>query len=193
MKLFFLLVGRIVSINELVSSLELPAEDIQNIVENMKIEYKLTNRGIEIIDINNGYQLCTKKQLHQYIYPILDKRGKPNLSNAALETLAIIAYNPNITRPEIESIRGVNCDATIYKLLEYELIEEAGKLDAPGKPTMYKTTNNFLRLFGYSKLEDLPALPKYKIDENEQIVIEDVIEQDQKDIKVLEQGTDSIE
>lgn len=193
MKLFFLLVGRIVSINELVSSLELPAEDIQNIVENMKIEYKLTNRGIEIININNGYQLCTKKQLHQYIYPILDKRGKPNLSNAALETLAIIAYNPNITRPEIESIRGVNCDATIYKLLEYELIEEAGKLDAPGKPTMYKTTTNFLRLFGYSKLEDLPALPKYKIDENEQIVIEDVIEQDQKDIKVLEQGTDSIE
>ena len=159
----------------------------------MKIEYKLTNRGIEIININNGYQLCTKKQLHQYIYPILDKRGKPNLSNAALETLAIIAYNPNITRPEIESIRGVNCDATIYKLLEYELIEEAGKLDAPGKPTMYKTTTNFLRLFGYSKLEDLPALPKYKIDENEQIVIEDVIEQDQKDIKVLEQGTDSIE
>lgn len=193
MKLFFLLVGRIVSINELVSSLELPAEDIQNIVENMKIEYKLTNRGIEIININNGYQLCTKKQLHQYIYPILDKRGKPNLSNAALETLAIIAYNPNITRPEMESIRGVNCDATIYKLLEYELIEEAGKLDAPGKPTMYKTTTNFLRLFGYSKLEDLPDLPKYKIDENEQIVIEDVIEQDQKDIKVLEQGTDSIE
>ena len=98
-----------------------------------------------------------------------------NLSQAALETLAIIAYNPKITRAEIESIRGVNSDGTIYKLLEYNLIESAGKLDAPGKPTMYSTTSNFLKLFDLKSLEELPDLPKYKVDENEQIVIDDIV------------------
>ena len=82
--------------------------------------------------------MCTKKEYYEYIYPILDKRSKPNLSNAALEILAIIAYNSGVTKAEIEMIRGVNSDATIYKLLEYNLIEEAGKLDAPGRPMTYR-------------------------------------------------------
>ena len=92
-----------------------------------------------------------------------------------METLAIIAYNPKITRAEIEAIRGVNSDATIYKLLEYNLIEDAGKSDLPGKPTVYQTTKEFLKTFGISTLDELPELPRYKIDENEQIVIEDVM------------------
>ena len=155
--------GRIVKEDELILSLELPAEDIKNIIELMKIDYE--NRGIEIIKIGNGYQLCSKKEYAEYIYPVIDKRLKPNLSNAALETLAIIAYNPKVTRAEIEAIRGVNADASIYKLLEFGLIEVAGKLDAPGRPTIYKTTDEFLRMFGYSSLDELPELPKYKIDE----------------------------
>ena len=130
----------------------------------------------ELIKINNSYQLCTKTKLHEYIYPIIDKRTKPNLSNAALETLAIIAYNPRATRPEIEAIRGVNSDGTIYKLLEYGLIEEAGKADLPGRPTTYKTTQEFLKMFGYSNLNKLPELPRYKLDSNRQIVIDDLIE-----------------
>lgn len=166
--------GRIVKIEELVLSLELSAEEIKDIIESMKSDYQ--NRGIEIIKIDNGYQLCSKKEYAEYIYPILDKRVKPNLSNAALETLAIIAYNPKITRAEIEAIRGVNADASIYKLLEFGLIEVAGKLDAPGRPTIYKTTDEFLRMFGYSSLEELPELPRYKLDENKQIVIDDLIE-----------------
>lgn len=93
-----------------------------------------------------------------------------------METLAIIAYNPKITRSEIENIRGVNSDGTIYKLLEFNLIEEAGKMDAPGRPTMYKTTKDFLKVFGVSSLDELPKLPKYKLDENEQIVIDEIIE-----------------
>ena len=116
-----------------------------------------------------------KKELYDYIYPILDKRSKPNLSNASLETLAIIAYNPKITRAEIESIRGVSADACIYKLLEYGLIEEGGKADLPGKPMTYVTTNEFLKMFGYSSLNDLPELPRYKLDENQQIVIDDLV------------------
>lgn len=166
--------GRPVSQKELVLALEIPEDDIDSIIKNMQEEYK--NRGIEIIKIENSYQLCTKKELYEYIYPVLDKRTKPNLSNAALETLSIIAYNPKITRAEIEAIRGVSADACVYKLLEYGLIEEAGKIDLPGKPMSYKTTSDFLRMFGYTSLEDLPELPKYKLDENKQIVIDDLIE-----------------
>ena len=169
--------GRPVTKNEIMLALEISKEDIENIVKSMQEEYKNENRGIELIKIDDSYQLCTKKELHQYIYPVLDKRNKPNLSNAALETLAIVAYNPKITRAEIESIRGVSADACVYKLLEYGLIEEAGKIDLPGKPMSYKTTNEFLRMFGYSSLEELPELPRYKLDENKQIVIDDIIEE----------------
>ena len=142
------------------------------------------NRGIELIKINNSYQLCTKKELYEYVYPILDKRTKPNLSTASLETLAIIAYNPKITRAEIENIRGVSADACVYKLLEYGLIEEAGKLDLPGKPMSYQTTDEFLRMFGFSSLEELPELPRYKLDENKQIVIDDLINNEQEEQKI---------
>ena len=158
----------------------LPKEDVENIIQSMIEDYKQDSRGIEIIKIDDSYQLCTKKELHDYLYPILDKRAKPNLSNASLETLSIIAYNPRITRAEIESIRGVSADACIYKLLEFGLIEESGKSDLPGKPMTYKTTNEFLKMFGYSSLNDLPELPKYKMDENQQIVIDDLIEENNK-------------
>lgn len=169
--------GRPVSEKELMLSLEISEEDIENIIGNMQEEYREQARGIEIIKIDHSYQLGTKKELQDYIYPILDKRNKPNLSNAALETLAIVAYNSKITRAEIEAIRGVSADACVYKLLEYGLIEEAGKIDLPGKPMSYQTTAEFLRMFGYTSLEDLPDLPRYKLDENKQIVIDELIEQ----------------
>lgn len=172
--------GRPVETRELISALELPEEDIIKIIENMKTDYANESRGIEIVKINNGYTLCSKKELYDYIYPLFDNRAKPNISNAAMETLAIIAYNPKITRAEIEAIRGVNSDATIYKLLEYNLIEDAGKSDLPGKPTVYQTTSEFLKTFGISNLDELPELPKYKLDENEQIVIEDIIKEKQE-------------
>lgn len=166
--------GRMVSIEEMELALEISKEDIEKIIEKMQEEYKEPKRGIELIRLNNGYQLCSKKENYDYIYQIIDKRNKPKLSNAALETLSIIAYNPKISRAEIEAIRGVSVDATIYKLLEYGLIEEAGKLDLPGKPMSYKTSDEFLRLFGYSSLDELPELPRYKMDENHQIVIEEL-------------------
>ena len=174
--------GRIVKINELILVLEKNEEEIQSIIENMQEDYKKDNRGIEIIKIEDGYQLATKKELYEYIYPILDKRTKPNLSNAALETLAIIAYNPKVTRAEIEAIRGVSADACVYKLLEYGLVEEAGKVDLPGKPMSYKTTNEFLRMFGYTSLNDLPDLPRYKMDENQQIIIDEKYQEEVKNM-----------
>jgi len=171
-------VGRPVKKKELMLSLEIPEEDLENIIISMQEEYKEEKRGIEVIKIEDAYQLCSKKEWHNFIYPIIDKRSQPKLSNAALETLAIIAYNPRITRAEIESIRGVSADASVYKLMEYGLIEEAGKTDLPGKPMAYKTTCDFLRMFGYSSLEDLPTLPKYRLDENQQIVIDELVEQE---------------
>lgn len=167
--------GRTVTIEELMLTFEISKDDLDEILTSMQEEYM--QRGIELIKVENGYQLCSKKEYYDYIYPILDKRAKPRLSGASLEALAIIAYNPRITRAEIEAIRGVSTDASIYKLLEYGLIEEAGKLDAPGKPMTYKTTNEFLKMFGYDSLKNLPELPKYKINENKQIVIDELLEE----------------
>ena len=185
--------GRPVGKKELVLSLEISEEEIDNIIDKMQKEYENQNRGIEIIKIEDSYQLCSKKELYEYIYPILDKRNKPKISNAALETLAIISYNPRITRAEIEAIRGVSADGCIYKLLEYGLIEEAGKvIELPGKPMSYKTTQEFLRMFGYKSLKDLPELPKYKLDENRQIVIDELVEEnDSKEEKEQEEQIDN--
>ncbi len=166
--------GRQVGIKELMSATELGEDEIIGIIELMKNEYSNENRGIEIINVNDAYQLCAKKENYEFLYPIFDKRSKPNLSPAALEVISIIAYNPKITRAELEAIRGVSCDGSIYKLLEYELIQEAGRLDAPGRPTMYETSPKFLKMFGLSSLDELPELPKYKLDENQQIIIDDL-------------------
>ena len=171
--------GRIVKISELILVLEKNEEEIHTIIKSMQADYKANNRGIEIVQVEEGYQLATKKELYEYIYPILDKRTKPNLSTAALETLSIIAYNPRITRAEIEAIRGVSADACVYKLLEYGLIEEAGKADLPGKPMTYKTTDEFLKMFGYTSLKNLPELPRYKLDSNQQIVMDDLVENEE--------------
>ena len=174
-------VGRDISTKELSSVLEMTPENVEEIIESMRVEFDDTSRGIQIIKVNDGYQLASRRENYEYIYQIIDKRNKPNLSQAALETLAIVAYNPKITRAEIESIRGVNSDGTIYKLLDHNLIEDAGRLDAPGRPTTYEVTKEFLRLFGYASLEELPELPRYKLDENQQIIIDDIIEDNKEE------------
>ena len=185
--------GRIVKLSELILVLEKNEEEISTIIKSMQDDYKANNRGIEIIQVEDGYQLATKKELYEYIYPILDRRTKPNLSTAALETLSIIAYNPRITRAEIEAIRGVSADACVYKLLEYGLIEEAGKADLPGKPMTYKTTDEFLKMFGYSSLKDLPELPRYKLDSNQQIVIDDLVQNEEDTNNEIENlGNDNV-
>lgn len=125
--------GRVVKPSELELSLELDLRIINDIINEMQEDYKKAERGIEIVKVNNGYTLSSKKEYHEYIYGVIDKRAKLSLSQAALEVLAIIAYNDKITRAEIENIRGVGSDASLYRLLEHGLIEEAGKLDLPRK------------------------------------------------------------
>ena len=158
--------GNPVEIKDLQLILEKSKDEIEEIIKQMNMEYKDNSRGIEIVKADNTYQMASRKEYYDSIYKIIDKRSKPKLSNAALETLS-----------EIEAIRGVNVDGTMYKLLEYGLIEEAGKLDLPGKPMGFKTTPEFLKMFGYSSLKDLPELPKYKLDSNKQIVIDELVEE----------------
>lgn len=166
--------GRVVSVSEMAKILEMTPDEVDAIVRNYMEDCKDESRGIEVIKVNDGYQMTTKKGAYDCLVQLFDNRAKPSLSSAALEILSIIAYNPKITRAEIEAIRGVNSDGTLYRLMEYHLIEEAGKMDAPGRPTMYRTTDEFLKMFGVSSLEELPELPRYKLDENEQIVLEEM-------------------
>ena len=185
--------GREVSKKEIMNVLEIGEDDIEKIIENMRVMLEEQNSSLEILKVEDGYQMCTKKEYYEFIYPLIDSRTKPNISNAALETLSIIAYNPKITRSEIEAIRGVSADGTIYKLLEYNLIEEAGRLDAPGRPTTYKVTTNFLKMFGISNLDELPELPRYKLDENEQIVIDDIVPSEENDDELLTESAQDVE
>lgn len=166
--------GRVVLVSEMAKILEMTPDEVDAIVRSYMEDCKDDSRGIEIIKVNDGYQMTTKKNSYDYLVQLFDNRAKPSLSSAAMEILSIIAYNPKITRAEIEAIRGVNSDGTLYRLLEYHLVEEAGKMDAPGRPTMYKTSDEFLKMFGISNLDELPELPRYKLDENEQIVLEEM-------------------
>ena len=169
--------GNIITNKDIMTILEIGDDEIQNIIGTLKERYNKPNSGLELIKVEEGYQLCTKKELYEYIYPLYDNRAKPTLSTSALETLSKIAYNPKLTRAQIEAIRGVSSDGAIYKLQEFNLIEKTGKLDAPGRPGVYEVTENFLKMFGISNLDELPELPRYKLDENEQIVIDDLLEE----------------
>lgn len=186
--------GRIVKIRELITILEITSDEIIKTISEMQEEYKKESRGIEIIRVEDGYQLSSKKEYYEYLYPVLSKQVKPTLSQASLEVLSIIAYNPRATKSDIDAIRGVDSQASLYRLIEYNFIEQAGKADLPGKPMTYKVTDEFLKTFGINSLNDLPKLPKYKLDSNRQIVI-DELENDQekdndKNIKDLKELTE---
>ena len=165
--------GKPVSINTIC---EITGEDKAKIIKSLEeLKLKLINEshGIQLIEVNESYQLATLEKYYDYIVKMQDTRPKPTLSQAAFEVLSIIAFNQKITRAELERIRGVSSDSALNRLLEYDLIEEAGRLDAPGRPVMYKTTDEFLRLFGYKSLKDLPKLPKLKEEVAEQIELEE--------------------
>lgn len=168
--------GRIVKVRELINILEMNFEQISTLIAEMQEDYKKDNRGLEVVRVEDGFSLASKKDYYEYLYPALDKRIKPKLSQASLEVLSIIAYNPRITRADIDSIRGVDSSASVYRLQEYGLVEQSGKADLPGKPMTYRTTDEFLKMFGLTSLKELPELPKYKYDSDRQMVIEDIQE-----------------
>ena len=142
-------------------------EDVINAIEELRKILVERRSGIQVIKVNESYQLATLEKFYSYICTMLDNRPKPTLSQAALEVLSIVAYNQNSTRAEIEKIRGVSSDSALNKLLEYNLVEEAGKMNVPGRPMMYRTTDEFLKMFGYTSLKDLPELPDLRESVNE--------------------------
>ena len=168
--------GRVVKIRELMALLEVNSDEIISSIAEQEKEYAEVGRGFEIVRVEDGYQLASKKEYHEYIYPLLSKNAKPTLSQATLEVLSIIAYNSRATKTDVDTIRGVDSSASLYRLLEYNLIEQAGKADLPGKPMTYKVTDEFLKMFGLNSIKDLPKLPKYKLDSNRQIVIDELEE-----------------
>ena len=172
--------GRIVKIRELIALLEVNSDEIISAIGELKKEYEQMGRGLEIVRVEDGYQLASKKEYHEYLYPMISKQTKPTLSQASLEVLSIIAYNNRVTKADIDTIRGVDSTASVYRLLEYNLIEQAGKADLPGKPMTYKVTDEFFKMFGLNSIKDLPELPKYKLDSNRQIVIDELEENDSK-------------
>lgn len=126
------------------------------------------DRGIMIREIDGSYQLCSRPEYFEYVKKLFEPRQKQSLSQAALETLAAVAYNQPVTRLEVEKVRGVNSDSAINSLLERTLIKEVGRMDAPGKPILYATTDEFLRAFGYKSLADMPRIDDFfKIEEFE--------------------------
>mgnify|MGYP000749483912 CR=1 FL=1 len=128
------------------------------IIRNMMDRYQEENRGIQIIELENSFQMCTKKEYYQYLINIALHPQKPALSDVMLETLSIIAYKQPITKIEVEKIRGVKSDHAVNKLVEYGLVEEVGRLDAPGRPILFGTTEEFLRRFSVPSIDDLPSL-----------------------------------
>ena len=178
--------GRVVKIRELMSLLEVNSDEIISSIAELEQEYSLVGRGLEIVRVEDGYQLTSKKEYHEYIYPMISKGAKPTLSQASLEVLSIIAYNSRATKVDVDTIRGVDSSASIYRLLEYNLIEQAGKADLPGKPMTYRVTDEFLKMFGLKSIKDLPELPKYKLDSNRQIVIDEL----EKEEENIDENTD---
>ena len=155
--------GEPVKTAKLAAVLEIETEAVEEAVKLLRYDYDTNERGFMIIDIDEGYQICSRPEYYNYIQVILGEQRRQALSNAAMEALAIIAYKQPITRGQIEYIRGVNSDGAVNRLAERGLIEECGRLDAPGRPILYRTTQNFLRCFGLSTPQDLPELDLSKL------------------------------
>lgn len=165
--------GEPVKTAKLAAVLEIETSAVEEAVRLLKYEYDTQERGLMIIDIDEGYQICSRPEYYNYIQIILGEQRRQALSNAAMEALAIIAYKQPVTRGQVEYIRGVNSDSAVNRLVERGLIEECGHLDAPGRPNLYRTTQNFLRCFGLSTPKDLPELDLSKLSpEYEQISLQ---------------------
>ena len=168
--------GKSVDSKTLENILEIDHNKLLEIIELLKTRLEESKSGLILLEIDNGFQLATNEKYYDKICKLMDNRPKPSLSQAAMEVLAIMAYNPKITRAEIEKIRGVSSDSAINKLLEFGLIEEAGRIDAPGRPMSFKTSEEFLRLFGYKSLKDMPELPTLK-EEDPQLQLDEMNEE----------------
>ena len=157
--------GETVEIRKLAEVAGIDLRRAKKILQKMEEQYREQNRGIMLTQFDSAVQLCTKPETYEYLIKIAKTPKKLSLTDTVIETLSIIAYKQPVTRLDVENIRGVNCDHAINKLLEYDLITELGRLDAPGRPILFGTTEQFLRSFGVKSLEELPELSTVQIEE----------------------------
>ena len=150
--------GESVEISRIAQALELTTKKAENLLEEVKEEFNSQNHGFKIMRYKDSYQFVTHKEYEEQIRMVMDLNRKKPLSQAAMEVLAVIAYNQPVSRSFIEQVRGVDSSSTVTKLLDKGLIEEAGRLDLPGKPMAFQVTDTFLRVFGLGSLNDLPPL-----------------------------------
>lgn len=166
--------GESVEIDKIALAIDHDNETTRKIIHNMMDKYSTSQRGIKIIELENAFQLCTKPEMYDYIIKVAKQPKKHVLTEVLLETLSIIAYKQPITKAELEKIRGVKCDHAVNKLVEYNLVCELGRLDAPGKPLLFGTSEEFLRKFGVQSIEDLPEIDMDKIADFKQEAEEEV-------------------
>ena len=152
--------GDPVSISRLADVLDVDAETAARFADDLANEINLRDGGIRMLRMDEQYQLCTRKEYADQVRQALDMRRNAPLSQAAMEVLAIVAYNQPVTKAFVEQVRGVDCTAVLHGLLQKILVEEKGRLELPGRPLLYGTTSVFLRSFGVSKLSELPPLPE---------------------------------
>ena len=157
--------GEAVEADRIAQALGHDLDTIRRVIRNMMDRYDAADRGIQIIELNDSFQMSTKPTMYESIIKIAHVPKKHVLTDVLLETLSIVAYKQPITRQEIEAIRGVSCDHAINKLIEYRLIGEIGRLDAPGRPILFGTTEDFLRNFGLASLDELPIVKPEKVED----------------------------
>ncbi|MCR5417057.1 MAG: SMC-Scp complex subunit ScpB [Pseudobutyrivibrio sp.] len=157
--------GGTVEPSRIAKALEIEEKQVVTAIEHLKEDYAKNNRGVTITEIDGSYQMCTSPDIYEYLIRIAKQPKKYVLTDVLLETLSIIAYKQPITKSEIEKIRGVSSDFAVSKLVEFGLCTELGRLDAPGRPMLFGTTEEFLRSFGVSSIEELPELSQSQIEE----------------------------
>lgn len=150
--------GESVELSKIAAAVEHDEATVRKIIHQMMDQYEAEDRGIRIVELEDSFQMCTKTEMYEYLIRVAKQPRKYVLTDVLLETLSIIAYKQPVTKLEIEKIRGVKSDHAVNKLVEYNLVCEAGRLDAPGRPLLFQTTEEFLRRFSIHSIEDLPGL-----------------------------------
>lgn len=157
--------GKSVELRQLAAALSRDVDTAREVVERLKKRYEEENRGMQIIRLEDSYQMCTQAKYYENLIRVASAPKKQVLTDVVLETLSIIAYKQPVTKLEIEKIRGVKSDHAVNRLIEYNLVYEVGRLDAPGRPALFATTEEFLRRFGVGSTKDLPEITPDRMDE----------------------------
>lgn len=153
--------GEPVALRELEKAMELDGNTIEELMRELEKEYGGVGRGLRLVQVNHTWQLSTKPEHYDFIKRVLGQQEASGLSKAAMETLSIIAYRQPITRIDIDNLRGVSSNSSVQRLLDRGLIKEAGRLEAPGRPILYKTTPAFLKTVNLKRIEELPAFEQF--------------------------------